>query len=251
MHEKVNGLWIGGQLGPIERLTIKSFQKHGHEFILWHYDPITKAPAGTIFADANELVPRDKVFRYDPLAGHMKTNVPPVCKPGGKGSYAGFSDIFRYKLLHDIGGWYVDMDVTCLKPFDFDTEYVFRDHPRLPLVGNMMRCPQGSEAMRQSYEEALSEVHSDNDDWEKPIRILCKWVLHYGLHEYIRRDISNPDMIEKTHFLFTEPGSVAPDHWYFIHWMNAMGPKKHAVTSMLHKLLLEYDLLQDDQILFA
>ena len=35
-----------------------------------------------------------------------------------------FADIFRYQLLHKKGGWWVDTDVVCIKPFDFDADYV-------------------------------------------------------------------------------------------------------------------------------
>ena len=51
------------------------------------------------------------------------------------------SDIFRYKLLHDYGGWLIDMDVTCLKAFDVETR-IFWGHHNLPLVGNIMKAPK-------------------------------------------------------------------------------------------------------------
>src|SRR6185312_16640543 len=43
----------------------------------------------------------------------------------GNGSLAGFSNFFRYKLLLENGGWWVDMDTVCLRPFhSFAPEYV-------------------------------------------------------------------------------------------------------------------------------
>ena len=55
-------------------------------------------------------------------------------------SYAGFSNYFRYKLLLERGGWWVDLDTVCLKPFDFDDEFVFSseqdvDGEQTPNVG--------------------------------------------------------------------------------------------------------------------
>jgi len=35
-----------------------------------------------------------------------------------------YSDLFRYSVLHQMGGWWSDLDVVCLKPFDFDDPYV-------------------------------------------------------------------------------------------------------------------------------
>jgi hypothetical protein len=42
----------------------------------------------------------------------------------GKGSYAGFADLFRYHLLYQKGGWWVDTDIICLKPFLIDQDLV-------------------------------------------------------------------------------------------------------------------------------
>lgn len=42
-----------------------------------------------------------------------------------QGSYSAFSNQFRYTLLYDKGGWWVDTDVVCLRRFDFDDDFVF------------------------------------------------------------------------------------------------------------------------------
>jgi hypothetical protein len=101
----VHGLWVGSELSALELLSIKSFLFHGHEFHLWLYESIqTPLPDGVIVQDANKILAKKHVFRYKNKSnfGH------------GKGSLAGFSDIFRYKLLYDKGGWWADMDITCL-----------------------------------------------------------------------------------------------------------------------------------------
>ncbi len=83
----INSLWIGNTLGNLELLTLKSFIRHGHEFHLWVYSEINNLiPEGVILKDANEIIPATEIFRY-------KYN-DPVSKQG-KGSVAGFSDIFR------------------------------------------------------------------------------------------------------------------------------------------------------------
>ena len=40
------------------------------------------------------------------------------------GSYAAFADLFRWKLMYDAGGYYVDTDVLCLQRFDFKEDVV-------------------------------------------------------------------------------------------------------------------------------
>ncbi len=205
----VHGLWIGTLLSPAELLTIKSFVHYGHEFHLWAYDSIiTVLPAGCVLHDAASIIPKEDVFCYQHANqfGH------------GKGSYAGFSDIFRYKLLYEKGGWWTDMDVTCLKPLDFDDEYVFRTHQHLPLVGNIMKCPQGSELMKNCFDEASARVTAENTDWHLPIQILCDNVDKLGLTRYVC-EFTNFDSWNFIRGLL-RGGFAPPSHWYAIHWVN-------------------------------
>jgi hypothetical protein len=206
----LNGLWIGNKLSKVELLTISSFLGHGHSFRLWIYEPlITTLPPGVEIADASQIIPREKIFSYknENKYGH------------GKGSVAGFSDIFRYKLLYEKGGWWVDMDITCLNPFDFPEPYFFRNHHELIVVGNVMKCPKQSELMKLCYEEAISSVDEYNTNWHKPIEILNKHIAALQLKGFIRSDVSNPDQWDKTS-RFVDHGDSFPPDWYFIHWQN-------------------------------
>ncbi|MGD1866816.1 MAG: glycosyltransferase [Phormidesmis sp.] len=106
----IQGLWVGSALSSMEHLSIKSFLKHGHEYHLYTYNAVDNIPQGTILKDANEILAKDKIF---------------TLKHGwGQGSYAAFSDLFRYQLLHIKGGWWADTDVICVKPFDLNARYV-------------------------------------------------------------------------------------------------------------------------------
>src|SRR4051812_44012710 len=92
----------------MEQLAIRSFLHHGHEFRLYTYQPVENLPPGTVELDAAEILPASAIFES---ASHK--------------TFAGFSNFFRYKLLLEKGGWWVDSDVVCLVPFDFPTPYVF------------------------------------------------------------------------------------------------------------------------------
>lgn len=213
----INSLWIGDELSNLELLTIKSFLAKGHRFRLWLYDIVkTPLPVGVEICKAEQIIPKEKVFsyKYANEYGH------------GKGSYAGFSDIFRYKLLYEYGGWWVDMDVTCLKPFDFETPYFFRNHHDLKVVGNVMKCPQGSELMMRCFTQATASVNEENTDWHKPINILNTNISDLVLENYIHQDISNPDRWEITSRYIWET-DILPNHWYFIHWQNEEWRFKH------------------------
>ncbi|MDX1964545.1 MAG: glycosyltransferase [Pirellulales bacterium] len=176
--------------------------------------PRTPLPSRVIPRDAATILPAADVFCY-PVDG-------PLDMPFGKGSYAGFSDIFRYKLLYGEGGWYSDMDVTCLKPPLFETEYVFRSHWQFPTVGNIMRCPRGSELMRRCYEVAKEAVTPQNREWNLPIRILNEQVSRLGLEPFIRQDICNSDSPAELRELLTGTKPI-PREWHFVHWCAALG----------------------------
>jgi len=45
------GLWIGGELSVLERLSIASFLKNGHRVHLYTYEGVTSAPEGTEVRD--------------------------------------------------------------------------------------------------------------------------------------------------------------------------------------------------------
>jgi len=205
----IHGLWIGKNLSKVELLCMQSFIDNGHQFHLWAYDEIeTPLPSEVIIENAEKIIKREDVFCYKNKNqfGH------------GKGSYAGFSDVFRYKLLYEKGGWWVDMDVVCLKHLDFDSEYVFRTHHDFAMVGNIMKCPKGSKLMLDCYNEAYKLVDADNKDWNLPISILNKYVQKYGYERYII-EFTNPDSWHYLRKMFI--GKLqAPQHWFAVHLLN-------------------------------
>lgn len=235
-----NGLWIGDELSKLELLTIHSFLDKGHTFRLWVYDKIkTPLPEGVILEDAREIIPESQVFSYKNANkyGH------------GKGSYAGFSDIFRYKLLYERGGWWTDMDLCCLKEIHIEKAYFFRPHHELSMVGNIMKCPKGSILMKQCYDEAIEQVDENNTDWHKPIQILNDNIKKNNLQSYISKKVSNHDMWEETSkYIWTT--EKIPENWLFIHWQNEEWRFKNVsktafyYRSALAQLLTKYGLLE-------
>ena len=106
----IQALWIGPSLSIMEQLCIRSFLANGHEFHLYVYEDVGNVPAGTICQDANAIVESKHIF---------------VLKDGfAKGTVSAFSELFRWELLKQKGGWWVDMDVVCLKPFSIEQETV-------------------------------------------------------------------------------------------------------------------------------
>lgn len=239
LDNQVHSLWIGKTLSVIELLTIHSFQKHGYVFNLWIYEPLeTKLPDTVVVRDANEILPHSSVFFYE---SKSQFGI-------GKGSVAGFSDIFRYKLLFEEGGWWVDMDVTCLQPLNIDKPYFFRKHHDLLLVGNVMKAPKNAPIMKACFEAAVTQVTAKNKDWHKPIQILVDNVLKFDLENAIHSGLSNSDQWDKIRPFLLHNIEVDPN-WRFIHWCNEAWRNdflsKHEIVynSTLGELLLQYDLI--------
>jgi len=110
-NQVIQSLWIGGQLSNVEKLCVQSFLDHGHEFHLYAYEEIKNLPKGAHIVDARTIIDEKAIFRYE--------------SGWGKGSVSGFADLFRLLLVQKNGGWWVDMDIVCLKRFDFAQDMVF------------------------------------------------------------------------------------------------------------------------------
>lgn len=234
-----NSLWIGKELSALELLTMQSFIRYDYHFRLWVYEPLdTVLPAQVEVCNAREILSDSYIFSYcnENKYGH------------GKGSVAGFSDIFRYKLLYEKGGWWVDMDVTCLRKFNFPDTYYFRRHDHWPAVGSIMRCPARSELMLSCYKESVKTIDKNNTDWDQPIRILNKFIIKLHLEKYIHEGHSNQDRWEETSaYIFTS--REVPAKWYFIHWQNEewryrnLSKLSFYQKSFLAKTLSQYGIL--------
>ena len=107
-------------------------------------------------------------------------------------SFAGFSNFFRYKLLLEKGGWWVDTDVVCLAPFDFPTPYVFASEyfGDEDIPGGPRLChPQGPSAIRRDA-PCLGcvpiEKHCGVDLGETGPQLVAEIIERFSLEEYLR-----------------------------------------------------------------
>ncbi len=206
----VHGLWIG-ELTRLELLTVHSFAAHGHKFHLWRYeDTPEQLPSSVLLRDANEILPYERVFRKrdrDPDSGL------------GQGSYATFSDLFRVRLLNELGGIWVDMDVVCLRPFDFVTPYIFRGH-RVGAVMNLIKCPARSPLMIDLLER--SEQLNEDSTWLGFTRAFYESIVRNGLDEFIRWDLMPADSWQTIKPLIEGDSQPDDGKWYAIHLLNEM-----------------------------
>src|ERR1700722_18256821 len=105
---RVQMFWHGAPLSRIERLCMASFLAQGHPLDLYVYETPAAFPAGVRLMSAEEILPRALLFT------HRRT-----------GSLGSFSDWFRYRLLKERGGIWVDADVVCLAPLIYPQAQIF------------------------------------------------------------------------------------------------------------------------------
>jgi Glycosyltransferase sugar-binding region containing DXD motif len=173
MSEMIQGLWIGPRLTIMEQLSIASFLQNGHEYHLYVYEEIANAPKGTILEAADRILPESMIFQY--------RNYP---------SHAGFSNFFRYKLLLRKGGWWADTDVVCLKPFVFQSPYVFASERAnggsVPTTA-VIKAPPGSEIMAFNWHICNSCVDPAGVVWgEHGPKLMAKAIPKFRLERFVQ-----------------------------------------------------------------
>lgn len=184
----IHALWIGKTLGQISSCCLRSFAMRGHKVLLHAYDTITDVPEGVECVDANLIIPADKIFK------HNQT-----------GSYALFSDVYRYELLKKVSGIYVDCDVYCLKPIEIpESQYLLGFESDHKINGAVLAMPQDSNLLAALLDAAYNPFFVP--PWYKKSRqkrLKLKKMLGIGQHiADMPWGVIGPDAI--THFVKTQ-----------------------------------------------
>jgi hypothetical protein len=219
----IQSLWIGKHLTNMEQLAITSFLKNGHRYHLYLYDEVKGVPSGTVLRDAEKIVPSTKIF-----------------KNKDRDSYAGFADLFRFKLLLDRGGYWVDTDVVCLKPFKFKADFVFVQEPiTRKVIPRLLRkyyvntwfikAPPDSKLIEYCYNEAL-KIDPQNMSWgENGPKLFNRAVTEFRLRKFISPNTAFCPIYARQYRQFTNGSWLASRKWrkaqqnaYGIHLYNEM-----------------------------
>ncbi len=150
MSKIIQSLWIG-ELSHMQKLSIASFLSHGHDYHLYCYEKLEGIPDGCKVMDANEILPEKNIFSYKITYG---------CK---KGSVSLFSNLFRYKLLLERGGWWVDTDTVCLKPFNIKGGFIAAYESQKYIASGVMKSEKNHKLINILYNEA--NKYGNNVRW--------------------------------------------------------------------------------------
>ena len=148
----VNGFWYGSELGELEKLCIDSWIKNGYKFHLWVYDLDIEVPNGVVIENANHIVDLSEYFTYD--EGHST------------GSPVAFSNLFRAELLYQRSGLYIDLDMLCLQPYDFNERFVFSEQVDSGWDYHVATCILYSEHQGEElFKDWIDWIISKRNNW--------------------------------------------------------------------------------------
>jgi hypothetical protein len=152
-REPIHCFWSDAPLSEMSRLSLQSMIRQGHPVRLYTYDNVAalqaRVPPGVMVVDAGCVVPAS-IYQHAVVHSEIRY----------------FSDIFRYAVLHEFGGWWLDTDVVLVKPLNFATEHVFSTQwsgveNGHVCVGDVMRAPKGSLHMANLYALSLQRLFSE------------------------------------------------------------------------------------------
>ena len=146
----VASLWIGGSLSYIEQVCLKSFVDHGHRTILYTYGEVGGVPEGVEVIDANLIFPNDNFIR------HAKSGSPAV-----------HADAFRYRMIELQNVIWVDADILCMRPWDFEDQWVFGwEKPDRLVCNAVLGLPRFSKTLAKLND--LCKTEYPIPPWAKP-----------------------------------------------------------------------------------
>jgi hypothetical protein len=207
--EIIQSLWIGPRLSAMEQLSIESFLRHGHEFHLYTYGDVEGVPPGAVVRDGRDILPAERIFFYREFA-----------------SVSGFSNFFRYKLLFERGGWWVDTDMVCLAPFVFDTPHVFASEVSKGVTcvsSGAILAPRGGEAMGWAWDVCQSKDPASLRWGETGPALVAAAVERFSLQDAVQPPaVFCPLPYTEWHRLLDADAPALPDESVAVHLWNEM-----------------------------
>ncbi len=241
--KSVSFLWIGKEITNYEKASLLSFADKGINVNFFTYDKNLEAPSEVNMLDANDVISKDRVFE-----NFIE-----------KGSFAAFSNIFRYKLLTMMDTIWVDTDMILLKKYLPKGEYILTLEDKTIINGAILKIPKDSPMLHYLYTEATSVNPKDIRWGMLGPRLLTKAVETFQLREHVYekeffypihfnqiKDLFNPSKIEKI--------KVLVENSFTLHMWNQgirnLGIDKNLNPpsgSYMHEVMTNLDLIKQNK----
>jgi mannosyltransferase OCH1-like enzyme len=168
----IQSMWLGQNITRMERACIQSWINKGYDYHLFTYDKINNLPEGVTIRDGREIISEKTIFKY---------NLP---SERGGGSFSGFSNFFRYKLLLN-GGIWVDSDMYCIKLIP-DFEYIFVRERCDYVASCILKVPPDSKFAQYCWDICCKKDVTQITWGETGPALVTEAINHLNLHEYIQ-----------------------------------------------------------------
>lgn len=121
----MTAFWHGTPLTNYQLACLSSFSSRGYEVNLYSYQKLEDLPSWIVWNDANRIIPSPEI------SAHL-------------GSFARFSDKFRYHILDEIDTTWVDVDLALLAESLPSSSYLWGKQSSFSLGTALLRYPPNS-----------------------------------------------------------------------------------------------------------
>jgi hypothetical protein len=139
-REEIQVFWHGRALSPLEHACLTSFLQKGINVRIFSYGELS-IPRGAVLENAADILPAEDLFLFE-------------------GSPSAFTNIFRYKLLFQRGGWWLDSDVVLLKDNLPKCDFYWAREDRFRINGAILKFPAGDVRCEKLLMMSLEQVRS-------------------------------------------------------------------------------------------
>ena len=167
----VSSLWIGNPLSVYEEVSLRSFVEEGFDVQLFTYADNLRVPEGVVVRDAREVLDAEKVFE----------------NPHQRGTWAGFSNIFRYELVSAVDTVWIDTDVVALRSdIQSNQGYVFGWESNDFINGAILGVPSKS-VLSSALVEQAAAIDVESFQWgELGPRLITRLVKQLDLEPLVQ-----------------------------------------------------------------
>ena len=149
--QTVRTLWHGRSMGAYQLMPLRSFVDRGHRVEVFSYEPELELPSWLQRRNAAEILGPDRIVRYLPEEER----------------FAIHANLFRYALLHQLGGWWIDPDVVLLgTELSADDHFISGPNEFNVVSTAAIKLPAGHPLMAGALEQA-APFEESVQDWER------------------------------------------------------------------------------------
>lgn len=132
----IASLWCGPYLSFIERVVLQSYLDRGHPVVLYVAETVEGIPEGVEVRHADEI--------YYPPPFDISDN--------DRQRVAVYSDIFLLHMFLKTDYIWCDLDAYCVKPLDFDRDWIFAFGKPDQVCTGVLKLPKNSKTLAELLE---------------------------------------------------------------------------------------------------